>query len=133
MVLHTAVDDDAWVKTCYTLSMYLYKDSNLITDMGKMCPKKTNRWVTFGSVLKFYITRTPHIIEFLDECFEQASNVALPILTPSWWMVTYVFTLVIAIFNETIVKLQACDLVIYQQHELLVLFANDIRDMFKVR
>ncbi len=48
-------------------------------------------------------------------------------------MQTYVFAPVIAIINETIVKLQARDLVICQQHELLVLFTNDIRDMFKVR
>jgi hypothetical protein len=31
------------------------------------------------------------------------------------------------------VKLQARDLVICQQHQLLVLLTNDIRDMFEVR
>jgi hypothetical protein len=48
-------------------------------------------------------------------------------------MLTYVFASIIAIINEMIMKLQACDLVICQQRELFVLLANDIRDMFKVR
>ncbi|KAH9564271.1 hypothetical protein CY35_04G016800 [Sphagnum magellanicum] len=117
LVIHVVVDEvdgGAWVKTCYTLSTYLCKQSNLITNMGETCPKKTNLWVAFGLVLKFYITRAPRIIGFLDERFEQAGNVAPPILTSSWWMQTYVFAPVIAIINETIVKLQACDLVICQ-------------------
>jgi hypothetical protein len=136
LVVHVAVDKvdgGAWVKTCYTLSTYLCKQSNLITNMGKTCLKKTNQWVALGLVLKFYIIRAPRIIRFLDECFEQAGNVALPILMPSWWMLTYVFAPVITIINEMIVKLQARDLVICQQRELLVLLAKDICDMFKVR
>jgi hypothetical protein len=48
-------------------------------------------------------------------------------------MQMYVFAPVIAIINETIVKLQARDLVICQQCELLVFLTKDIRDMFKVR
>jgi len=51
--------------------------------MGETCPKKTNRWLALGSVLKFYITRVPRIVAFLDECREQVSNAALPILMPS--------------------------------------------------
>jgi hypothetical protein len=81
--------------------------------MGETCPKKMNRWVALGSMLKFYITRAQRIIGFLDEHFEQTGNAAPPILTPSSWMLTYVFASVIAIINETIVKLQAHDLVIY--------------------
>jgi hypothetical protein len=54
-------------------------------------------------------------------------------LTPSWWLLTYAFAPVIAIIIETVVKLQARDLVICQQRQLLVFLANDIRDMFKVR
>jgi hypothetical protein len=127
------VDGGTWVKTYYTLSTYLRKQSNLIIDMGETCPKKTNRWVALGSVFKFYITRAPRIIGFLDDHFEQAGNVASRILTSSWWMLTYVFAPIITIINETIMKLHARDLVICQQHELLVLLANDIRDMFKVR
>jgi hypothetical protein len=63
--------------------MYLHKQSNLITNMGETCSKKTNWWVVFGSVFKFYIIRALHIIRFLDECLEKASNVASPILMPS--------------------------------------------------
>jgi len=108
LVVHMVVDEvdgDAWVKTCYTLSTYLRKQSNLITDMGETCPKKTNRWVMLGSMLNFYITRAPRIIRFLNERFDQAGNAAPPILTSSWWMQMYVFAPVIAIINETIVKL----------------------------
>jgi hypothetical protein len=135
LVVHVVVDEvdgGAWVKTCYTLSTYLRKQSNLITDMGETCPKKTNWWVALGAVLKFYITRALRIIGFLDERFEQVGNATPPILTPSWWMQMYVFALVIAIINGTIVKLQARDLVICQQRELLVLLTKDIRNMFKV-
>ncbi len=127
------VDDGAWVKTSYTLSTYLRKQSNLITNMDETCPKKTTRWVALRSVLKFYITRALHIIRIFNERFEQAGNAAPPILTLSWWMLTYVFAPVIAIMNETVVKLQACNLVICQHREMLVLLANDIHDMFKVR
>jgi hypothetical protein len=38
--------------------------------MGETCPKKTNRWLALGSVLKFYITRASRIVAFLDECRE---------------------------------------------------------------
>jgi hypothetical protein len=48
-------------------------------------------------------------------------------------LLTYALAPVIAIIIKTVVKLQAGDLVIYQQCQLLVLLANDIRDMFKVR
>jgi hypothetical protein len=101
--------------------------------MGETCPKKTNRWLALGSVLKFYITHASHIVTFLDERREQVGNAAPPILTSSWWLLTYAFAPVITIIIETVVKLQARDLVIYQQRHLLVLLANDIRDMFKVR
>jgi hypothetical protein len=80
--------------------------------MGEMCSKKTNRWVALRSVLKFYITRASCIIGFLDKRFEQVGNAAPPILTPSWWMLTYMFAPIIAMINETIVKLQERDLVI---------------------
>jgi hypothetical protein len=35
--------------------------------MGETCPKKTNRWLALGSVLKFYITHALRIVVFLDE------------------------------------------------------------------
>jgi hypothetical protein len=105
----------------------------MIINMDETCPNKTNQWVTFGLVLKFYITQAPHIIRFIDKRFKQAGNAAPPILMSSWWMLPYVFAPVIAIINKMIVKLQARDLVIYQQRQLLVLFTNDIRDMSKVR
>jgi hypothetical protein len=118
LVVHVAVDevdDGTWLKTAYTLSTYLRKQSNLITEMGETCPKKTNRWLALGSVLKFYITHVLRIVVFLNERREQVGNVAPPFLTPSWWLLTYAFALVIAIIIETVVKLQAHDLVICQQ------------------
>jgi hypothetical protein len=135
LVLHVAIDEvdgGTWLKTAYTLSMYLCKQSNLITEMGETCPKKTNWWLALESVLKFYITHVSSIVTFLDEHREQVGNPTPPILTPSWWLLTYAFALVIAIIIETVVKLQVCNLVICQQRQLLVLLANDIRDMFKV-
>jgi len=101
--------------------------------MGETSPKKTNRWLALGSVLKFCIIRAPRIVMFLDEHREQVGNAAPPILMPSLWLLTYAFAPVIAIIIEIVVKLQARDLVICQQHQVLVLLANDIRDMFKVR
>jgi len=95
--------------------------------------KKTNRWLALGLVFKFYITRAPRIVTFLDERREQVGNAALPILTSSWWLLTYAFTPIITIIIEIVMKLQAHNLVICQQRQLLVLLANDIRDMFKVR
>jgi hypothetical protein len=101
--------------------------------MGETCSKKTNRWLALGSVLKFYITHALRIVVFLNERCEQVGNATPPFLTPSWWLLTYALAPVIAIIIETVVKLQAHDLVIYQQRQLLVFLANDIRDMFKVR
>jgi len=99
------VNGSTWLKTAYTLSTYLRKQSNLITEMGETCSKKTNRWLTLKSMLKFYITRAPRIVTFLDERREQVGNVAPPILTSSWWLLTYVFAPVITIIIETVVKL----------------------------
>jgi hypothetical protein len=127
------VDGGTWLKTAYTLSTYLRKQSNLIIEMGETCPKKMNRWLALGSMLKFYIAHAPRIVAFLDERREQVGNTAPPILTPFWWLLTYAFAPVIAIIIEMVVKLQASDLMICQQRQLLVLLANDIRDMFKVR
>jgi len=101
--------------------------------MGETCPKKTNRWLALGSVLKFYITHALRIVLFLNKRREQVGNAAPPFLTPSWWLLTYALAPVIAIIIETVVKLQARDLVICHQRQLLVLLANDICDMFKVR
>jgi len=136
LVVHVAIDEvngDTWLKTAYTLSTYLRKQSNLITEMDETCPKNTNWWLALGSILKFYITHAPRIVAILNEHREQVCNAASPILTPSWWLLTYAFAPVIAIIIETIMKLQARNLVICQLRQLLVLLANDIRDMFKVR
>ncbi|CAK9880801.1 unnamed protein product [Sphagnum jensenii] len=108
LVVHVAVDevdDGTWLKTAYTLSTYLCKQSNLITEMGKTCPKKTNRWLALGSVFKFYITHALCIVAFLDERREQVDNAAPPFQTSSWWSLTYAFAPVIAIIIETVVKL----------------------------
>jgi hypothetical protein len=116
LVVHVAidgVDGSTWLKTAYTLSTYLRKQSNLITEMGETCPNKTNRWLALGSMLKFYITHAPRIVAFLDERREQVGNAVSPILTLSWWLLTYVFAPVIAIIIETVVKLQARDCVIW--------------------
>ncbi len=115
LVVHGAideVDDGTWLKTASTLSTYLRKQSNLITEMGEMCPKKTNRWLALGLVFKFYITHAPRIVAFLDKHHEQVGNTASPILMLSWWLLTYTFAPIIAIIIETVVKLQARDLVI---------------------
>ncbi|CAK9276060.1 unnamed protein product [Sphagnum jensenii] len=56
LVVHVAIDEvdgGTWLKAAYTLSMYLRKQLNLITEMGETCPKKMNRWLALGSVLKF--------------------------------------------------------------------------------
>ncbi len=65
------------------MSTYLRKQLNLITEMGETCPKKTNRWLALGSVLKFYITHAPRIVAFLDEHREQVGNAAPPFLMSS--------------------------------------------------
>ncbi len=106
------VDGGTWLKTAYTLSTYLRKQSNLITKMGETCSKKMNRWLALGLVLKFYITHASRIVAFLDERHEQVGNATPPFLTSSWWLLTYVLSPIIAIIIETVVKLQACDLVI---------------------
>jgi len=136
LVVHIAVDEvdgGTWFKIAYTLSTYLRKQSNLIIEMGETCPKKTNRWLALGSAFKFYITHALRIVVFLNERHEQVGNVAPPFLTQSWWLLTYALAPIIAIIIEIVVKLQAHDLVICQQRQLLLLLANDIRDMFKVR
>jgi hypothetical protein len=73
--------------------------------MGETCPKKTNRWLALGSVLKFYITHVLRIVLFLNKRREQVGNAAPPFLTPSWWLLTYALAPVIAIIIETVVKL----------------------------
>ncbi|CAK9863424.1 unnamed protein product [Sphagnum jensenii] len=127
------VDGGTWVKTSYTLSTYLQKQSNLITKMGETCPKKTNCWLALGSVLRFCIARAPRITTFLDERRQQAGNADPPFLTSRWWLMTYAIALIISIMNEMVVKLQAHDLLICQQRQLLKLLADDIRDMLAVR
>ncbi len=110
LVVHVAIDEvdgGTWLKTAYTLSTYLRKQSNLIIEMGETCPKKTNRWLALGSMLKFYIAHASRIVAFLDERREQVGNTAPPILTPFWWLLTYAFAPVIAIIIEMVVKLQA--------------------------
>jgi hypothetical protein len=45
------LDGGRWVKSIYTLSVYLRAQLNLITELGVQCPKKTNRWVHLGLVI----------------------------------------------------------------------------------
>jgi len=46
--------DSSLIKFAYSWSVFLWSQDNLIITMNVKCPKKTNRWVHLGCLLKFF-------------------------------------------------------------------------------
>ncbi|ETW07419.1 hypothetical protein H310_01942 [Aphanomyces invadans] len=96
-------------------SLYLRRQSNLITEMCVTSPKKTNRITTF----------------FAERAAE--GNSAQPhVLTSTWWILVHALSPAIELITETFVNLQQRDLVLCQQRKLFVVLADEIADLFKV-
>ncbi|RHY20099.1 hypothetical protein DYB32_010111 [Aphanomyces invadans] len=134
-VIHLYVDKidcGAWVKKTYEVTVYLRRQSNLITEMGVTSPKKTNRWIALGSVLKFDIAHEPRITTFFAERAAEGNMAQPPVLTSTWWILVHALSPAIELITETFVKLQQRDLVLCQQRKLFVVLADEIADLFKV-
>jgi hypothetical protein len=61
------LDGGSWVKSIYTLSVYLRAQLHLITEMGVQCPKNTNHWVHLGFVIDFLIKYEIRIVRYIAE------------------------------------------------------------------
>lgn len=113
------LDDGAWVKKVYALSVYLRAQQTLIVEMGAKCPKKTNRWLHLGMVLDFLIRHEVRITSYIDEKNAAVRRVGAipPALTHSEWVLTHAVAPAIKRINMTFVQLQARDLLICQQRQ----------------
>jgi hypothetical protein len=76
--------------------------------MNVKCPKKTNRWVHLGHLLKFFQQYWRQLIAYtIEKC---------PANAPSfiWWVITYSITSAINAINVTLVVLQNRSLLLTQ-------------------
>ncbi|ETW07418.1 hypothetical protein H310_01941 [Aphanomyces invadans] len=126
------IDGGAWVKKTYEVTVYLRRQSNLITEMCVTSPKKTNRWIALGSVLKFDIAHEPRITTFFAERAAEGNSAQPHVLTSTWWILVHALSPAIELIAETFVNLQQRDLVLCQQRKLFVVLADEIADLFKV-
>ncbi|ETW06964.1 hypothetical protein H310_03067 [Aphanomyces invadans] len=100
--------------------------------MGVTSPKKTNRWIALGSVLKYDIAHEPRITTFFAERAAEGKSAQPPVLTSTWWILVHALSPAVELITETFVKLQQRDLVLCQQRKLFVVLADEIADLFKV-
>jgi len=89
--------DDSWIKFAYSWSVFLRSQDNLIIAMNIKCPKKTNRWVHLGRLLKFFQQSRHQLIAYTIE--------KSPADAPSsiWWVITYLIALAFDAINVTFV------------------------------
>lgn len=113
--------------------MYLRRQDTLVTEMGVKSPKKTNRWVALGGVLKFDIKYEPRIVEYMEARRHHRGSAAPPVLSETWWVLTYALSPGIERVNETFVALQPRLLLICQQRTIIDLLVTDLIEMYDVR
>ena len=123
--------DGEWLKVTYTLSVYLRKQQNLITEMGGLkCPKKTTRWVAMGSTIEFLLKHRIRIMNYINA---REGAAAPPAATSQWWIITYAIAPAIDAINFIIVTLQDQSLLIHQQREHLVNLSSTLALMFDAK
>jgi len=120
--------DGQWIKVVHKWCVHLRRQEKLIMDMnGKMCPKKTNRWVHLDNTLKFYISCRRKIVEHTDAHAHFESPSA------KWWTITLAVAPAISEINKTVVQLQNRSLIIIQQKIKIELLKDLLISMFKVK
>jgi hypothetical protein len=130
------LDGGRWLKSIYTLSVYLRAQLNLITEMGVQCPKKTNRWVHLGFVIELLIKYEIRIVRYIAEknAAPRGSHAAiLPVLTPTMWLIAHGVSPVIRRISITFVELQDRSLLICQQRQHMAKLVADLVDGFGVK
>jgi hypothetical protein len=77
--------------------------------MNVKCPKKTNRWVHLGRLLKFFQQYWCQLITSMIE--------KRPVDAPSsiWWVITYSIAPTVNAVNVTFIMLQDRSLLLMQQ------------------
>lgn len=126
----TGIDNGVWVATVYKLSVYLRAQLTFTTQIGKKCPKKTNRWMNLGSVLQYILKHELGIVEYLSGRGDVGTP---PSLTTVWWLFTYAVSPIVERINETYEQLQDHLLVLSEQHDLLKYLVTDLIDLYDVR
>lgn len=120
------IDDGNWVKFVYTLSTYLRKQTNLITTMNVICPKKTTRWVCLGKVLEFYITYHRTIVGYVT------TNKPEYVPTPRWWIATYFIMPAVEKVNITFALLQNKGLLLPQQERYVQELVDGVQVLYGI-
>jgi hypothetical protein len=121
-----AVADGTWIEVIYSYSIFLCQQQNVITEMNAKCPKKTNRWMHLGRVLKFYKVHCCRLIEYMTE----KNATKLP--GDDWWVLTFALAPVVDAVNTTLVLLQSRSIIISQQAEFINNLIVSLTDLFNV-
>ncbi|RHY05403.1 hypothetical protein DYB36_006565 [Aphanomyces astaci] len=118
------IDGGTWIKFAYSYTVYLRTQFNLIIEMGAKCPKKTNRWVHLGNVLKFLKENRRRLMTHTEE--------DRPDMLPSdaWWTVTYAIAPAIDAINIAFAQLQNRSLLMAQQESHIIALVATISTMF---
>ncbi|RQM26346.1 hypothetical protein B5M09_013686, partial [Aphanomyces astaci] len=92
--------------------------------MGVKCPRKTNRWVHLGNVLKFLKENRRRLMTYIEEDRPDM----LP--TDAWWTVTYAIAPGIDAINIAFALLQNRSLLMAQQESHIMALVATISTMF---
>lgn len=118
------IDKGTWIKFAYTYTVYLRSQLNLIIEMGVKCPKKTNRWVHLGNMLKFLKANQHRLIAYTEEDRPELFP------TDAWWIVTSAISPAIDAINVTFALLQNRSLLLAQLESHIMAVVATINTMF---
>jgi len=105
-------DGGDFYKTAHTVSVHLRKQYNLISDMGKKCPKDTTRWLALEGLLLFLLTNRRPLLAHFEERPDQAP-------TPEWWLTAAGIQPVLRAVSIVYKSLEKKELILSQQKEEL--------------
>jgi hypothetical protein len=109
LVVKSAVEELAggeFHKFTWSFSIFLRAQANLITSMAVKCPKKTNRWMHLGCLLKFFKDHRRRIMAYVETHRPEQTP------TSAWWVITFAVSSTINAINVTFVILQNRSLLI---------------------
>ena len=121
-----AVDGGQFYKSTHDLSVHLRKQQNLATEMKSKCPKDTTRWLAFGNMCSYFVTKRRALMKHFEERTDWAPS-------PKWWLLVAGLQPVFLAISFSFKALEKKELVISQQTSELNALVETLVDAAHLR